>query len=125
MAHSIKPRIMYIECKSGSYVELYGQQIPGVDADLTGPARIGRVTFNRTGLTLYYAGKTFHRCQGFKSNYVCEESGESYWISGPKKRGGDSLYATNIPTKIDEDIREEYWIAIRNQPHRVSDIETL
>ena len=32
MAHSIKPRIMYIECKGDS---------------LTGPTRIGRVTFNK------------------------------------------------------------------------------
>ncbi|HEY5056118.1 MAG TPA: hypothetical protein VII58_08150 [Acidobacteriaceae bacterium] len=110
MAHSFKPRIMYIENKGG---------------ELTGPARIGRVTFNRTGKTVFYGGKSFFRSEGFKSNYVCQETSESYWISGPKKRGGDALYATNIPTEIDEDVRVEYWTVIRNQPDKVKETETL
>ena len=110
MTHSIKPRIMYIERKAG---------------ELTGNAHIGRVTFNRTGTTLFYDGKTFHRSQGFKSNYVCAETGEDYWISGPKKRGGDSLYPTNITTKIDDEVREEYWTTIRKQPDRIKEPETL
>jgi hypothetical protein len=125
MAHSIKPRIMYIECKGGGFVEMYGQLIVDHEGSLTGPARIGRVTFNRTGNTLFYDGKQFHRSEGFKSNYVCEETGERYWISGPKKRGGDALYATNITTKIDDDVREEYWTQIRNSPERVKETETL
>jgi hypothetical protein len=117
---------MYIECKGGGLVEMYGQMV--VDPNkggLTGPARIGRVTFNRTGKTLFYDGKRFHRSEGFKSNYVCEETGERYWISGPKKRGGDALYATNMTTKIDDDVREEYWTQIRNSPDRVKETETL
>jgi hypothetical protein len=110
MGHSIKPRIMYIECKGD---------------ELTGPARIGRVTFNRTGKTLFYGDKSFSKYEGFKSNYICVETGEAYWISGPKKRGGDALYATNIPTKIDDDVRVEYWTVIRNQPDKVKETETL
>jgi hypothetical protein len=125
MAHSIKPRIMYIECKGGRMVEIYGQLFPAGEGNLTGPARIGRVTFNRTGKTLFYDGKSFHRCEGFKSNYVCVETGEHYWISGPKKRGGDALYATNVTTRIDDDVREEYWTAIRNCPDKVKETETL
>jgi hypothetical protein len=103
MAHSVKPRIMYIEYKGN---------------DLTGPARIGRVTFSKTGETLYYGGKSFQSLKGngFKANYYDVETLEEYWISGPKKRGGDSLYATNIATEIDEDVREEYWIEIRKNP---------
>jgi hypothetical protein len=103
MAHSIKPRIMYIEYKGN---------------DLTGPARIGRVTFSKTGETLYYRGKSFQSLKGdgFKANYYDVETLEEYWISGPKKRGGDSLYATNIATEIDDDVREEYWIEIRKNP---------
>ena len=124
MAHSIKPRIMYIECKGGGLVEKWGFQLPS-GGELTGSGRIGRVTFNRTGKTLFYDGKKFHPYEGFKSNYVCEETGESYWISGPKKRGGDALYATNITTKIDEDVREEYWTVIRNCPDKVKETETL
>ena len=125
MAHSIKPRIMYIECKGGGFVEMYGQLVADHEASLTGPARIGRVTFNRTGNTLFYDGKRFHRSEGFKSNYVCEETGERYWISGPKKRGGDALYSTNITTKIDEDVREEYWTEIRKQPERKNETSTI
>lgn len=56
--------------------------------------------------------------QGFKSNYVETESGEEYWISGPKKRGGDRLYGTGR-VDIDKDAREDYWDAIRGEPgHR-------
>jgi hypothetical protein len=99
-------RIMYIECKAGC---------------LTGAARIGRVTFSKTGRTLYYGGQTFQSLKGagFKSNYYCVETGEDYWISGPKRRGGDALYGGSIPIEIDEDVREEYWRDIRRQPERI------
>jgi hypothetical protein len=117
-------RIMYIENKGGGYVEQWGQQVPS-GGELTGPGRIGRATFSKTGKTIYYGGKTFNRWNGDKANYVCEETGESYWISGPKRRGGDSLYATNIATEIDADVREEYWTEIRNQPERKAEARTL
>ena len=41
-----------------------------------------------------------------------EETGEHYWISGPKKNGEDGLYGYR-PVPIDEDVREEYWVKIR------------
>jgi hypothetical protein len=99
---TIKTRIMYIEDKSDG---------------LTGPARIGRVTFSKTGKTLYYRGKTFQskKGSGFKSNYFEVESGDSYWISGPHKDGSDRLYPSSIPVEIDEDIAEEYWALIRGR----------
>lgn len=83
-------RIMYIECKAGG---------------LTGAARIGRVTFSKTGRTLYYRGQTFQSLKGagFKSNYYCVETGEDHWISGPKRRGGDALYGGSTPIEIDDD----------------------
>ena len=101
-------RIMYIECKAGG---------------LTGPARIGRVSFSKTGRSLYYRGQTFQSLKGggFKSNYYCVETGQDYWISGPKRRGGDALYGGNTPIEIDEDVRKEYWREIRRQPERVDD----
>ncbi len=70
----MKTRIMYIESKAGG---------------LVGPARIGRVTFSKTGATLHYGGKSFQslKGRGFKSNYYEIESGEPYWISGPRKDG--------------------------------------
>src|SRR2546422_5990096 len=52
----VKPRIMYIESKAEG---------------LTGPARIGRVSFSKTGRTLYYRGDEFRSLKGsgFKENY--------------------------------------------------------
>ena len=102
-----KTRVMYIERKAGS---------------LTGPATIGRVSFSKTGKTIYYQGKAFQsqKGSGFKSNYFEVESGEDYWISGPKRNGADSLYATNIPVAIDEDAREEYWLTIRRSPAKIN-----
>jgi hypothetical protein len=98
-----RPRIMYIECKADG---------------LNGFARIGRVTFSRTGATLYYAGNSFGKLggRGFKANYRECESGEVYWISGPRKDGTDRLYQSDRPVEIDEDVRDEYWTEIRKMP---------
>src|SRR5579871_1188523 len=97
----MRSRIMYIESKAN---------------DISGPARIGRVTFSKTGLSVYYRGRMFQRLggQGFKSNYFDSETSEEYWISGSKKRGGDRLYSGTI--EIDDDVREEYWTQIRGLP---------
>ena len=97
----VRTRIMYIEDKSGG---------------ITGPARIGRVSFSKSGATIYYAGRSFQsqKGMGFKSNYFEVESGAEYWISGPRKDGLDRLYAGTV--EIDEDVREEYWSDIRGLP---------
>lgn len=85
---------------------------------LNGPARIGRVTFSKTGRTLYYKGRSFQSLKGsgFKANYFDVEGGEHYWISGPRQDGQDRLYVSTLPVEIDEDVREEYWTDIRKQP---------
>ena len=100
-------RIMYIECKAG---------------ELMGAARIGRVTFSKTGRTLYYRGERFQSLKGagFKSNYFNVDTGEDYWISGPKRNGQDALYGGNT-AEIDDDVREEYWREIRQLPNRITD----
>ena len=99
----MKTRTMYIESKSGG---------------LTGPARIGRVTFSKSGATIYCRGQAFQslRGSGFKSNYFDVETGDHYWISGPRKDGQDSLYATHVMPVVDEDVVEEYWTKIRGLP---------
>lgn len=95
---------MYIENKSGG---------------LNGRGRIGRVSFSKTGKTLYYGGRSFQSLKGgYKANYYDVETGDLYWISGPKKMGGDRLYGTP-GVEIDEDVREEYWREIRKQPSRI------
>jgi hypothetical protein len=100
---SKKTRIMYIECKAG---------------ELVGPARIGRVSYSKTGCTIYYKDKEFQSLKGsgFKSNYREINTGEEYWISGPRRDGADGLYASNVTTEIDEGVREEYWTTIRKKP---------
>lgn len=97
------PRIMYIECK---------------DNTLNGVARIGRVTFTRTGATLRYKGSEFSSLggAGFKANYVEAGTGKEYWISGPRRDGQDRLYGYGLPVEIDDDVREEYWAEIRKKP---------
>jgi len=102
-------KIMYIERKAG---------------ELTGDARIGRVTFSKTWKTVYYQGRALQSLKGagFKSNYYDKMTGEDYWISGPKRRGGDALYGGRTPVEIDKDVREEYWCDIRRQPKRVHEI---
>ncbi len=94
---------MYIEDKSNG---------------LSGPARIGRVQFSQSGKSIYYGGRTFRslKGRGFRANYFDVATGEEYWISGCKKRGGDRLYGDGVA--IDEDVREEYWASIRGKPNR-------
>jgi len=83
---------------------------------IVGPARIGRVTFSKSGSSLTYKGRRFHTLDGagFKANYFDEETREDYWISGCHKDGADALYSTTV--EIDEDVREEYWAEIRDKP---------
>ena len=100
---SAKSRIMYIESKAAS---------------LNGPARIGRVTFSKTGKSLYYKGHLFYSLKGagFKANFRNRDTREEYWISGPRRDGQDRPYVSNIPVEIDEDVREEYWTEVRRKP---------
>ena len=67
-------RIMYIERKAG---------------ELNGPARIGRVTFNRTGRTIHYRDLVFRRIVGggFKSNY-CSDGRIAYTAPSPAQPEG-------------------------------------
>ena len=94
------------------YIEYKGEGIRGT-------ARIGRVTYSKTGKSVHYQGKSFGslKGRGFKANFFETETGAHYWISGCKKDGKDALYSTSI--EIDEDVREEYWTEIRNKPEDV------
>ena len=93
---------------------------------LVGSARIGCVTFSKTGRTIYYRGRRFRSLKGggFKANYYDVETGDHYWISGPKRNGGDALYGGNVPIEIDDDVREEYWREIRKRLDRLNDRAT-
>lgn len=97
---------MYIERKAGS---------------LSGEAHIGRVTFSKSRRTLYYGAQELRRLSGYKTNHYDVATGEDYWVSGPKKDGGDRLYGEPILVHVDADVREEYWREVRGLPHRAAD----
>ncbi len=100
----MQTRIMYIEDKSRG---------------LSGPCRIGRVTFSKTGSTITYGGRSFQSLKGsgFKANYFDVERGDRFWISGPRRDGADGLYGRiTQPDDVDGDVAEEYWRDIRNLP---------
>jgi hypothetical protein len=98
---------MYIESKAES---------------LRVPARIGRVTFSRSGRSLFYQGKEFLRTtQEFKANYIEIGTRDPDWISGPRCDGEDRLYGPSaLLGEIDDDVREEYWREIRKKPEFAS-----
>ncbi len=84
-----------------------------------GPAVIGRVTYSQTGRTLYYKGRKLKKTGGgYKYNHFDEETGELFWISGPKKNGEDGLYGYR-PVPIDGDVRKEYWVGGRRMKENV------
>ncbi len=87
---------MYVECKEA--------------AGDSGEARIGWVTFSKTGRSIYYRGKRFQRLkgQGARGNYFESETGEEYWVSGVKKSGTNRHWAGSGPIHVDEDARDEY-----------------
>ena len=89
-------RLMYIELKTGHSGD--------------GPARIGRVTFSKSGRSVYYRGKRFARIRGggAAGNYYEVESGDEYWISGVKRDGTDRHWAGSGPVEVDDEARAEY-----------------
>jgi hypothetical protein len=101
----MQSRIMYIEFKG---------------TGLNGPARIGNVEFSKSGRSVYYQGRRLQKILrgGYKANYFDPETGDEYWISGCKRKGGDRLYPGTI--EIDENVREAYWTEIRQQPENAS-----
>lgn len=99
-----KSEIMYIEAKP----------------DVTGPGRIGRVHLSKAGKTIYYAGRAFQSLKGgYKANFYDVESGENFWISRCRQDGRDALYPAIV--EIDEDVREEYWLRIRQRADMVQE----
>ena len=89
-------RLMYLENKSA--------------AGDSGEARIGWVTFSKTGRSIYYRGRTFQRLKGggVRGNYFDVESGDEYWISGVKKAGTNRHPSGSGDVLIDDDARAEY-----------------
>jgi hypothetical protein len=95
-------RIMYVEFKGDG---------------LSGPGRICWVEMSKSRRAYRYAGKLLQKCAGYKYNCLDAETGEHYWVSGPKRDGTDRLYGGVVD--IDDDARVEYWTSIRKKPECV------
>ena len=89
-------RLMYVENKEGD--------IEGVRA------RIGWVTFSRTGKSVHYRGMEFFKIVGggVRGNFKNLETREEFWISGVKKRGSNSHYTKSVSVEVDPDALEAY-----------------
>lgn len=88
-------RIMYVENKGGL--------IDGVSA------RIGWVSFSKTGQTIYYRGRTLQKGAGVSGNFFDVGSREEYWVSGVKRRGSNVHHAERgVSVEVDADALDEY-----------------
>ena len=89
-------RVMYIENKDG--------EIDGA------AARIGWVAFSKSGLSVYYRGRTLSRAKGggVVGNHFDIETGEQYWVSGIKKNGSNVHWAESVKAVVDDEAKDEY-----------------
>jgi hypothetical protein len=81
------------------------------------PGRIGRVRLSKTGRTLRYGDLELEslRNGGYKASHLdAANRRDTYWVSGPRKDGQDTLYPGVV--EIDPDVRDEYWRTIRDLP---------
>src|SRR3982751_6657561 len=91
-----KRRLMYVENKAGL--------VDGASA------RIGWVSFSKTGRSLYYRGLELSRIKGggISGNYLHGESGDEYWVSGVKRRGSNIHRAGGrVKVVVDDDATQE------------------
>jgi hypothetical protein len=104
----LKPQIMYIA------------QL-GAENSETLWARIGRVSFSKTGRTLYYDGREL---TGGHGDFADSEAGERFHIRPARSDGLDRSEGRkrgSFRVEIDEDVREEYWRDIRCEPARANE----
>jgi hypothetical protein len=81
-------------------------------------ARIGRVSFSKTGRTLYYDGRELTGGQG---DYQDTQTGQRFHVQRARVDGLDRSEGRkrgSFRVEIDEDVREEYWRRIRSEPSR-------
>jgi len=90
-----RTRMMYVELKSGHRDN--------------GPAWIGRVTFSKSGHSIFYRGRELIRIKGgVSANYMDVQTREEFWVSGVKRNGSNRHWAGSGPVQIDDDVRAEY-----------------
>ena len=94
LTRGLQRRLMYVENKDGT--------LDGADA------RIGWVTFSKTGKTIFYRGKELLKAKGgvTRGNFIDVATGEEHWVSGAKKRGSNGHWAESPLIKIDPDAKD-------------------
>ncbi|MFC7597521.1 hypothetical protein ACFQU3_19550 [Terrabacter sp. GCM10028922] len=100
-------RVMYLQLKTGYNTD-------------RGPAWIARVRFTRSWRTAYVYGRTLARVTGtaranFDSNFCDVDTGETFWMCGPKRDRTDGRYTSRQPL-VDEDAREPYEAFLDGSP---------
>ena len=81
------------------------------DGDIDGyEARIGWVSFSRSGRSVYYRGRHLKRIRrgGVFGNYRCSETEDEYWVSGVKQRGSNAHRFEPKQIHIDKDAELAY-----------------
>lgn len=117
---------------------MYVEQGTGYNHD--GPAWIGYVQFSRTGRVAYFNGQCFQRAVGPNGagNHFNLETGDTYWISGVKKRGSNrhvfgrgkvlvsrDALAEFLSTKGWEELDETHYGLFDAQPTDVAKFTTF
>lgn len=96
-------RIMYVQLKTGYNLD-------------RGPSWITWVRFSKTWKTAYFHGRTLRRWPGmFDANFHDVETGEEFWVSGPKRDQTDGRYSRVLP-EIDDDARRPCEQFLRGAP---------
>jgi hypothetical protein len=96
-------RIMYVQLKTGYNTD-------------RGASWIAWVRFSKTWKTAYVHGRTLRRWPGMvDANFYDVETGEQFWISGPKRDQTDGRYSHVLP-EVDDDARGPYEEFLRGAP---------
>lgn len=94
---------------------MFVQLKSGHDTD-RGPSWIGWVDFNRTFKTARYRGRELRRTPALiDANFADVDTGEEFWVSGPKRDGSDTRYGLR-DTTVDDDVREVYEAFLDGAP---------
>lgn len=93
---------------------MFVQLKSGFNTDL-GESWIGWVEFTRTWRTARFHGRELARWQCPDGNFQDLQTGDAFWISGPKRDLTDARYGPYQPT-IDDDARDVYQAFLDGRP---------
>ncbi|MGL1904200.1 MAG: hypothetical protein OCC49_18845 [Fibrobacterales bacterium] len=88
--------------KDIKYIEL------NIGSDHVGPAWICKVSFSKSGRSLYFDGRTLKKELGTYSSYIDTESGEGFSVYEPQQDGQDRDNSANGLVYLDDSIYDEY-----------------